>query len=84
MIRAFSQTTVELSGTSDTTIAPAPIFTLFPIRILPIIVAPAPINTLFPIIGLPPLPPPYRNPLKDKAIRTDSSASIDYGSKAMH
>jgi hypothetical protein len=50
---ALGEQTVELSGISSITMALAPIFTLLPIRILPIITAPEPILTLSPIIGWP-------------------------------
>jgi hypothetical protein len=48
MIRGFSNTTVQLSGTSQDTTQPAPIRTLLPILMLPITLAPAPIKTLSP------------------------------------
>lgn len=43
--------TVTLSGTSLTTTAPAPIFTLLPILISPNTFASQPIKTLSPIVG---------------------------------
>ena len=47
-------TTVQLSGTSSTTIAFAPILTLLPTWTFPIIFAPAPIKQLLPMVGAPP------------------------------
>lgn len=49
----MGETKVEPSGTSVTTVAFAPIFTLWPIVILPIITAPVPINILLPRLGAP-------------------------------
>lgn len=54
IIRGLCITTTALSGISVTTIHPAPILTLLPMVMLPMIFAPAPIKTLFFIIGAPP------------------------------
>lgn len=51
IILAGFPATAQLSGTSLITTLPAPIITLFPIVISPIIVALAPIETLSPIVG---------------------------------
>lgn len=48
---AGTPTTVQLSGTSFTTTAFAPITTLFPILTFPIIFAPDETVTLLPIVG---------------------------------
>lgn len=53
MILAGFPATTQLSGTSLTTTLPAPIITLLPIVIPPIIVTEAPQETLLPIIGRP-------------------------------
>lgn len=53
MIFAGTPATVQLSGTSFTTTAPAATVTLFPICTGPIIVTLAPSDTLLPIVGLP-------------------------------
>lgn len=51
MILAGTPTAVAPFGTSLTTTAPAPIFALSPMRMLPMIVAFAPMYTFFPIFG---------------------------------
>lgn len=51
MILPGIPTTTALSGISFVTTQFAPIDTLFPINILPIILAPGPIYTSFPIVG---------------------------------
>jgi hypothetical protein len=55
IIRAGTPTTVQLSGTSFVTTAPAPIFTLSPILIPPMTIAPAPIKQFLPITGTHPV-----------------------------
>ena len=57
IIRGLCITTTALSGISVTTIHPAPIFTLLPMVMFPMIFAPAPIKTLFFIVGAPPFSP---------------------------
>ena len=51
MMCAGTPATMQLSGTSFTTTALAPIMTLFPIRTGPRILAPAQISTLSPMMG---------------------------------
>ncbi len=50
---ALGEHTVQLSGTSSTTIAFAPMFTLLPIFMSPSSTAPEPIRTLSPMVGWP-------------------------------
>lgn len=57
-MRAGLPAATQLSGMSLTTTDPAPIVTLLPIEIPPIIVTLAPSETLLPIVGLPFLPAP--------------------------
>lgn len=57
MTLAGTPTAIALSGISQTTTAPAPIMTLFPMVTFPIIIAPGLITTLLPIVGNPSLGP---------------------------